>query len=334
MVISDENVGPTYAKLVKRRLEEAGYEVYDLLIPPGEESKDIELATEIWTMLAQYGFCRNDLVVACGGGVVGDLAGFCAATFMRGIDFAQVPTTLLAMVDASIGGKTAVDLPCGKNLVGAFHQPIYICSDIRTLKTLEEEDWANGFAEIVKSAVVAPRRSFYEWLRNNAEGLMQHDDMLLEEVVAMTAEFKASVVSKDERESGLRECLNYGHTLAHAIETAAGYGTIGHGRAVAEGMRFAARLATEVTGASVDFIKKQDALLDKLGLQQLPWTADPERLFKIMKGDKKNRGGDVRFVLANDFTEWEVTPVPEEILMKHLKAWCAGKQKLIDQQQG
>lgn len=332
VVISDENVGPTYAKLVKRRLEEAGYEVYDLLIPPGEESKDIELATEIWTMLAQYGFCRNDLVVACGGGVVGDLAGFCAATFMRGIDFAQVPTTLLAMVDASIGGKTAVDLPCGKNLVGAFHQPIYICSDIRTLKTLEEEDWANGFAEIVKSSVVAPRRSFYEWLRNNAEGLMQHDDMLLEEVVAMTAEFKASVVSKDERESGLRECLNYGHTLAHAIETAAGYGTIGHGRAVAEGMRFAARLATEVTGASVDFIKKQDALLDKLGLQQLPWTADPERLFKIMKGDKKNRGGDVRFVLANDFTEWEVTPVPEEILMKHLKAWCAGKQKLIDQQ--
>lgn len=332
VVISDENVGPTYAKLVKRRLEEAGYEVYDLLIPPGEESKDIELATEIWTMLAQYGFCRNDLVVACGGGVVGDLAGFCAATFMRGIDFAQVPTTLLAMVDASIGGKTAVDLPCGKNLVGAFHQPIYICSDIRTLKTLEEEDWANGFAEIVKSAVVAPRRSFYEWLRNNAEGLMQHDDMLLEEVVAMTAEFKASVVSKDERESGLRECLNYGHTLAHAIETAAGYGTIGHGRAVAEGMRFAARLATEVTGASVDFIKKQDALLDKLGLQQLPWTADPERLFKIMKGDKKNRGGDVRFVLANDFTEWEVTPVPEEILMKHLKAWCTGKQKLIDQQ--
>lgn len=332
VVISDENVGPTYAKLVKRRLEEAGYEVYDLLIPPGEESKDIELATEIWTMLAQYGFCRNDLVVACGGGVVGDLAGFCAATFMRGIDFVQVPTTLLAMVDASIGGKTAVDLPCGKNLVGAFHQPIYICSDIRTLKTLEEEDWANGFAEIVKSSVVAPRRSFYECLRNNAEGLMQHDDMLLEEVVAMTAEFKASVVSKDEHESGLRECLNYGHTLAHAIETAAGYGTIGHGRAVAEGMRFAARLATEVTGASVDFIKKQDALLDKLGLQQLPWTADPERLFKIMKGDKKNRGGDVRFVLANDFTEWEVTPVPEEILMKHLKAWCAGKQKLIDQQ--
>lgn len=334
VVISDENVGPTYAKLVKRRLEEAGYEVFDLLIPPGETSKDIAMATEIWEMLAQYGFCRNDLVVACGGGVVGDLAGFCAATYMRGIDFVQVPTTLLAMVDASIGGKTAVDLPCGKNLVGAFHQPIYICSDIRTLKTLEEEDWANGFAEIAKSSVVAPRRSFYEWLRSNAAGLREHDDALLEEVVFMTASFKASVVSKDAKEAGLRECLNYGHTLAHAIETAAGYGTIGHGRAVAEGMRFAARLATEVQGASVDFVKRQDALLDSLGLEQLAWTADPERLFKIMKGDKKNRGGDVRFVLAEDFSQWEVVPVPEEILMRHLRAWCAGKQRLIDAQRG
>ena len=177
---------------------------------------------------------------------------------------------------------------------------------------------------------MAPRRSFYEWLRSNASGLREHDDALLEEVVFMTASFKASVVSKDAKEAGLRECLNYGHTLAHAIETAAGYGTIGHGRAVAEGMRFAARLATEVQGASVDFVKRHDALLDSLGLEQLAWTADPERLFKIMKGDKKNRGGDVRFVLAEDFTQWEVVPVPEESLMRHLRAWCAGKQKLIE----
>lgn len=329
VVISDENVGPTYAKLAKRRLEEAGYEVYDLLIPPGEGSKEISMATEIWEMLAQYGFCRNDLVVACGGGVVGDLAGFCASTFMRGIDFVQVPTTLLAQVDASIGGKTGVDLPCGKNLVGSFHQPIAIVSDIRCLKTLEVEDWANGFAEVIKSSIVAPRRSFYEWLRNNAAGLMEHDDHLLEEAVAMTAEFKASVVGKDAKESGLRECLNYGHTLAHAIENAAGYGTIGHGRAVAEGMRFAARLATEVADADVEFVKRQDELLDTMGLQQLPWTADPERLLKLMKGDKKNRGGDIRFVLASDITKWEVVPVPDDVLMRHLNAWCAGKQKLI-----
>lgn len=330
VVISDENIGSTYAKLAKKRLEEAGFEVYDLLIPPGEESKEIGLATEIWEMLAQYGFCRNDLVVAVGGGVVGDLAGFCASTFMRGIDFVQVPTTLLAMVDASIGGKTGIDLPCGKNLVGSFHQPIAIVSDVRCLKTLPGEDWANGFAEVIKSSVVAPRRSFYEWLRNNSAGLAEHDDMLLEEMVAMTADFKASVVSKDAKEAGLRECLNYGHTLAHAIENAAGYGTIGHGRAVAEGMRFAARLATEVADASVDFVKKQDELLDTMGLQQLPWTADPERLLKLMKGDKKNRGGNIRFVLASDFTQWEVVPVPDDVLMRHLEAWCTGKQKLID----
>lgn len=332
VVISDEHVGPVYGKLVKKRLEEAGYETYDLLVPPGEESKDIQLATEIWEMLAQYGFCRNDLVVACGGGVVGDLAGFAASTFMRGIDFVQVPTSLLAMVDASIGGKTAVDLPCGKNLVGTFHQPIYVCSDTRCLKTLHEEDWANGFAEIVKSAVMAPRRSFYEWLRDNADALLAHDEAALEEVVALTAEFKANVVSKDARESGLRECLNYGHTLAHAIEAHAGYGTIGHGRAVAEGMRFAAILAVEVLGTEATFVQRQNALLDKLGLAELPWTGVPQRLLNLMKGDKKCRGGNVRFVLPHDFTQWEVVEVDDDTLTEHLNAWCAHKQQLIDAQ--
>ena len=179
VVISDENVGPAYGKVVKRRLEDAGIEAYDLLIVPGEESKSLEYAQELWVTLAQFGFTRGDLVVACGGGVVGDLAGFVASTFMRGIDFVQVPTTLLAMVDSSIGGKTAVNLTCGKNLVGTFHQPLYVCSDIRCLATLREEDWANGFAEIAKSAMIAPRRSTYEWLRDNAPGLVDHDELLL-----------------------------------------------------------------------------------------------------------------------------------------------------------
>lgn len=332
VVISDEHVGPVYGALVKRRLEEAGYETYDLIVPPGEESKDIKLATEIWEMLAQYGFCRNDLVVACGGGVVGDLAGFAASTFMRGIDFIQVPTSLLAMVDASIGGKTGVDLPCGKNLVGTFHQPLCVCSDTRCLKTLHEEDWANGFAEIVKSAVVAPRRSFYEWLRDNADALCAHDEQALEEVVALTAEFKAGVVSKDAREAGLRECLNYGHTLAHAIEAHAGYGTIGHGRAVAEGMRFAAILAVEVLGTESSFVQRQNALLDKLGLEELAWTGKAQRLLNLMKSDKKCRGGVVRFVLPHDFTSWEVVAVDDDTLMEHLNAWCAHKQQLVDAQ--
>ncbi len=331
MIVSDETVGPVYATLVKKRLEEAGYEVYDALVPSGETSKSVEIASELWQELAQRQLCRDDLLVAVGGGVVGDLAGFVAATYMRGIDFVQVPTTLLAMVDASIGGKTGVDLPCGKNLVGSFHQPIYTCADTRCLRTLTDEDWANGFGEIAKSSVVCPQRSFYEWLRDHAEDLCAHDDQALEEVVARTAEFKAKVVEQDATESsGIRECLNYGHTLAHAIEAAAGYGEIGHGRAVAEGMRFAARLAVQVLETDTDFVAKQDALLDSLGLEELAWTCTPDRLLKLMKGDKKARGGTLRFVLPHDFTSWELVAVDDELLMVHLNAWCEAKQKLVE----
>lgn len=261
--------------------------------------------------------------------------GFVASTYMRGIDFIQVPTTLLAMVDSSIGGKTGVNLQSGKNLVGTFHQPIFVCSDIRCLKTLLEEDWANGFAEIAKSSFVAPRRSFYEWLRDNAAGLMAHDVELLEEAVYMTAEFKASVVSKDSTESaGVRECLNYGHTLAHAIENAAGYGAIAHGRAVAEGMRFAARLSVEMLGCDMSVVKATDSLLDSLGLPALPWVAPPERLFKLMKGDKKARGGQIRFVLLEDIAKWKLVTVPDDVIMEHLRAWCAAKERFIEQNGG
>lgn len=334
VVISDENVGPAYGKLVKKRLEEAGFEVSDLLVPPGETSKSLEIADELWQTLAQYGFSRKDLVVACGGGVVGDLAAFVASTFMRGIDVIQVPTTLLAMVDSSIGGKTAVNLPCGKNLVGTFHQPIFVCSDIRCLKTLLPEDWANGFAEIAKSAFVSPRRSFYEWLRNNAAALVEHDEDLLADAVYTTAEFKASVVAADTTEAGMRECLNYGHTLAHAIEAAAGYGKVAHGRAVAEGMRFASRLSVEVLGCDPSVVKATDSLLDSLGLPAIPWTANPERLFKLMKGDKKVRNGQVRFVLLNDIADWEVCAVPDETIIEHLTAWCMAKERLIQKNDG
>lgn len=335
LVISDENVGPAYGKLVKKRLEEAGFEVYDLLVPPGENSKSVELANELWEAVARYGFTRDDFIVACGGGVVGDLAGFVASTYMRGIDFIQVPTTLLAMVDSSIGGKTGVNLQAGKNLVGTFHQPIFVCSDIRCLKTLLDEDWANGFAEIAKSSFVAPRRSFFEWLRDNADGLVSHDTELLEEIVYMTAEFKASVVSADSTESaGVRECLNYGHTLAHAIENAAGYGTIAHGRAVAEGMRFAVRLSVEMLGCDASVVRATDALLDNLGLPALPWTAPPERLFNLMKGDKKCRGGQIRFVLLEDIAKWKLVSVPDDVIMEHLGAWCVAKRRLIEQDDG
>ena len=333
VVISDETVGPVYGKIVKKRLKTAGFEVHDLLVPAGEKSKTLEYADELWQALAAYGMGREDLVVAVGGGVVGDLAGFVAACYMRGIDFVQVPTTLLAMVDASVGGKTAVDLERGKNLVGAFHRPVYVCADMRVLKSLDEEGWANGFAEIAKAGVVAGRRSFYEQLRDNAAGLRAHDSVLVEQAVADSVEFKARVVGKDEREQGLRECLNYGHTLGHAIEACAGYGMIGHGRAVAEGMRFSARLAVEVLGADVAFVRRLDTLLDSLGLEELAWTSVPDRLMHAMKSDKKARGGQLRFVLARDFSDWEVRAVDDAVLMQHLEAWCAAKRRLIERRE-
>ena len=329
-LISDETIGPTYGSIVKKRLTTAGFEAADFLIPAGEKSKNIDYAMQLWQALTQFGMTRSDVVVALGGGVVGDLAGFVAATYMRGIDFIQVPTTLLAMVDASVGGKTAIDIEQGKNLVGAFHQPIYVCADTRVLKSLSDEDWANGFAEIAKSSVICKQRSFYEWLRSNADGLYEHENDLLEEAIVRSVEFKASVVSKDEKEQGLRECLNYGHTLGHAIETCAGFGTIGHGRAVAEGMRFAARLAVEVLGAEIEFVQKQDSLLDSLGLQELAWTSTPERLLHVMKSDKKVRNNKVRFVLAKDFSSWETVEVPDETLMQHLEAWCIAKRRLCE----
>lgn len=328
-VISDSTVGPAYGKLVRKRLAEAGFEVSSFDIPAGEESKTPETAVSLAEDLARAGLERTDVVVAVGGGVVSDIAGLVASTYKRGVAFVIVATTLLSMADASIGGKTAVNLEAGKNLFGTFHQPRLVVSDTRCLHTLRDEDWACGMGEIAKSALIAPRRSSYEWLRDHASELADHDDAAVAEAVYLTADFKASVVSKDARESGLRECLNYGHTLAHAIEAVAGYGRIAHGRAVAEGMRFAARLSVEMLGCDMEVVGKQDALLDSLGLAEIAWTADAGHLLAHMFADKKNRGGHLRFVLLRDITKWELVEVAEETVESHLAAWCASKERLI-----
>ena len=328
-VISDETVGPAYGKLAKKRLAEAGFSVSDFLVAPGETSKTPEMAAELAEELARAGLDRTDVVVAVGGGVVSDLAGFVASTYKRGIDFVIVATTLLSMADASIGGKTAVNLEAGKNLFGTFHQPRLVVSDTRCLHTLGEEDWACGMGEIAKSAMIAPRRANFEWLRDHAAELAEHDDIAVEEAVFRTAEFKASVVSKDACESGVRECLNYGHTLAHAIEAVAGYGRIPHGRAVAEGMRFAARLSVEELGLDIGVVEKQDALLDALSLGEIAWSADAGHLFSHMLADKKNVGGALRFVLLRDIAKWELVEVDAETVQSHLAAWCASKDRLV-----
>lgn len=325
LVITDDNVSPLYLGEVKESLRAAGYRVSDIVVPAGEGSKSLAVAGEIWEAMAGLSLERDCLVVALGGGVVGDLAGFVASTYMRGVAVVQVPTTLLAMVDSSVGGKTAVNLDAGKNLVGTFKQPAYVCASTDTLSTLSEREWRCGCAEIAKSAVIESDEFFF-WMLDHAHELAARDEEIVSEAIARSVFFKANVVAEDKAESrGVRECLNYGHTLGHAIEALAGFGTYSHGAAVAEGMRFAARLAVDIAGCSPEFVQAQDDLLDELGLAALPWSAPAADVLAAMKRDKKARGGVVRFVVPRDVGDWRLLEVSDDVIADHLETWRASK---------
>jgi 3-dehydroquinate synthase len=321
LIITDSEVASRYLDPLRSSLEAADYHCSVITVASGEEAKSIACAAEIWNAMAECKLNRDSLVVALGGGVVGDLAGFTGSTFMRGLPIVQVPTTLLSMVDSSVGGKTAINLDAGKNLVGTFAQPLFVCADIDTLVTLPEREWACGCAEIAKSALI-DSDDFFFWLCAHAQELADRDMHVTQEAVVRSIVFKAQVVAADEQETkGVRECLNYGHTLAHAIETCAGYGHFSHGAAVAEGMRFAARLAAAHLGTSIDLVRSQDELLDTLGLPALDFHADPDRLLELMFSDKKVRSNTLRFVLPRDVGEWEVTTLDPDFVLDHLVAW-------------
>ena len=339
LVITDSNVGMLYLAKAKESLSQAGFKVADLTVPAGEASKSPEVASEIWQAMAQLALGRDSLVVALGGGVVGDLAGFVASTYMRGLGVVQVPTSLLAMVDSSVGGKTAVNLPEGKNLVGTFFQPSFVCADTSTLQTLPEREWLCGCGEIAKSAVI-DSDDFFFWLMDHAEALAKRaDEDVVAEAIARCVVFKADVVARDKTETaGVRECLNYGHTLGHAIEACAGFGTFSHGACVAEGMRFAAQVTVnelaqvdeEAAASAREFAQAQAELLDGLGLVQLDLATipglSPEALLAAMKRDKKARGGELRFVLANDVAKWRVVGLDDEAVLAHLRLWSSAKE--------
>lgn len=323
LVVTDGNVAPLYLKRAHDAIEAAGYRVSDITIPAGEAAKGLDVVGEVWEAMAGLALERDCVVVALGGGVVGDLAGFAGATYMRGVTVVQAPTTLLAMVDSSVGGKTGVNLRAGKNLVGAFKQPAYVCADTSTLATLPEREWACGLGEVAKSAAI-DSDDFFFWLMDAADALARRDEAVVAEAIARCVVFKADVVAQDKTESaGVRECLNYGHTFGHAVETLAGYGTYSHGAAVAEGMRFAALLGMGLVGTSEEFARAQDDLLDALGLPLLGWSADPEAVLDAMKRDKKARGGAVRFVLPLDVGKWELATVDDEVILDALRAWFA-----------
>jgi len=323
VVITDSNVGPLYLDRVKISLTNAGFETFNITIPAGEHSKNIEVATELWQALSMLKIDRSDVVVGLGGGVVGDLAGFVASTYLRGIDCALIPTSLLAMVDSSVGGKTAINLSQAKNLVGTFRQPVYVAADLDTLNTLPAGEWENGFAEIAKSALV-DGPVFSHWLFENCDLLLAHNVETIQQSIVSALTFKAGVVTADELESGKRECLNYGHTLGHALEVLSDY-TISHGRAVFEGMRFAARLGVEAAAVSERLVKAQDELLAKLSFAPLTVSFGADDIFAQLFKDKKTRKGELRFVFVTEPGTWQVTAVDPDLVKIYLILWEQAK---------
>lgn len=302
VVIADAAIARSHAARVAAALEAAGVATTILEVPGGEPSKAVGTAERLWADLAGLAVDRSTHIVAVGGGVIGDLAGFVAATFARGLPVWHVPTTLVAQVDSAIGGKTGINLEAGKNLVGAFWQPRGVVADIDTLATLPDREYISGLAEVVKYGMILDA-AFFAWLEAHAGDLLAREPRAVAWAVERSAGLKAQVVEQDEREiSGLRAALNYGHTFGHAYETAAGYGTLLHGEAVAIGMTRAARLAALLGRLDGAIVARQDALLKNLCLPTAPAAAgviEPAALIAIMKRDKKALHGRLRFVLPD-----------------------------------
>jgi len=306
-IVTDDSVGPLYGARLERSLRMAGFEPTRIEVPAGEVSKNLEEARHLYEAFLDAGLDRHGAVVALGGGVVGDLAGFVAATFLRGIAHVQVPTTLLAQVDSSVGGKVGVNLPRGKNLVGAFHQPRLVLADVSCLRSLPVRQLRAGLAEVIKYGVIADA-ALFAWLEEQVEPLLAAEERVLSEAVAASCRIKARVVEMDERDAGPRAILNFGHTVGHAIEAASGYGRYFHGEAVALGMLFAAELSVRLGLCDRALRERLALLLRRFGL---PGRLDIriEDLEQSMGYDKKIKDGMNYFVLTKDIGSVTVTRV-------------------------
>jgi 3-dehydroquinate synthase len=311
-LVTDSHVAPLYAESIIDSLRNAGYKVDMSVVPAGENSKSLEMLDRLYADAIQAGLDRSSVVLALGGGVVGDLAGFLAASFMRGIPFVQLPTTLLAH-DSSIGGKVGINHKLGKNYIGAFHQPLFVLFDVNILKTLPERELTAGFAEIIKHALIWDS-DFVSWLEENNTALCNRDLPILEEAIYRGCKVKISVVSDDEMENGIRAILNYGHTIGHALESVSGYKWYTHGEAIAIGMVGAAMLSVEILQAPVQLVQDTELLLRKFSLPtriQNNWTEDS--LLQLMKRDKKAKYGSYTFILSKELGRVEVVhDIPED----------------------
>lgn len=316
MLVTDDRVGPLYSERVQRDLADSGYRTGWITVPAGESSKSLARLEEMVGDCIRTGLDRSGGILALGGGVVGDLAGFLAASYMRGIPFVQLPTTLLAH-DSSVGGKVGVNHTLGKNMIGAFHQPSMVVFDVETLGTLPEREVASGYAEVVKHALIRDA-NFALWLEEKVEPLKRLEPEVVSEAILRGCAVKAEVVAKDEKESGLRAILNYGHTIGHALEAAAGYGRFTHGEAVSIGMVGAAMLAEKME-LGPPLSERTAHLLSAFGLPtRLPPEFAHEELLEIMRRDKKAKGGAHTFVLPRKVGRVEIVHGVAEPLIRQV----------------
>jgi 3-dehydroquinate synthase len=322
LIVTNDTVGPLYAARLEAVLKTHYANIHTVVLPDGETHKDWQTLNQIFDALLDKGADRKTVLFALGGGVVGDMTGFAAACYMRGVPFVQVPTTLLAQVDSSVGGKTAINHPLGKNMIGAFYQPQRVVCDLDTLQTLPQREMSAGLAEIIKYGPIADM-AFLDWIDEHLDALMARDPKALAHAVKRSCEIKAWVVGQDEREAGLRAILNFGHTFGHAIEAGLGFGEWLHGEAVGCGMVMASQLSLRLGLVDDAFVSRFTALLARAGLPTVGPKLGAEVYLHHMRVDKKAEAGDIRFVLIDAPGKAVVRGAPDALVSQVIDDCCA-----------
>ena len=321
LIVTNSTVAPLYAAQLERAISAQHRAVRLVVLPDGEAHKNWQTLNLIFDALLQNGCDRKTVLYALGGGVVGDMTGFAAASYMRGVPFVQVPTTLLAQVDSSVGGKTGINHPLGKNMIGAFYQPRLVVCDIDTLLTLPDRELSAGLAEIIKYGPIADAELF-DWLEANMARLMRRETAALAHAIRRSCEIKALVVGQDERESGLRAILNFGHTFGHAIEAGLGYGEWLHGEAVGCGMVMAMHLSQRLGLVDGGWVARVTALLRQAGLPTVGPRLGPDRYLELMRIDKKSEAGQIRFVVIDRPGSASVRSAPDALVCEVIDHCC------------
>ncbi|GAB3657301.1 3-dehydroquinate synthase [Ramlibacter alkalitolerans] len=319
LIVTNTTVAPLYLAALRHALAGRYRTVFDVVLPDGEQHKDWSTLNLIFDALLAHGCDRKTVLFALGGGVVGDMAGFAAASYMRGVPFVQVPTTLLAQVDSSVGGKTAINHPLGKNMIGAFYQPARVVCDLATLKTLPARELSAGLAEVIKYGPIADM-AFFDWIEANIDALVAREPAALAHAVKRSCEIKADVVGQDEREAGLRAILNFGHTFGHAIEAGLGFGEWLHGEAVGCGMVMALRLSQRLGLVDAAFVQRVTALIARAGLPTVGPALGADRYLELMRVDKKSEAGQIRFVVIERPGQAAVRGASDDLVREVLAA--------------